>query len=107
MLTVSELLEIELSPFEINVLSVCPGRFATPFFDHDYYKIRKAGSKTSIGTPVEDVVQGIVKAVALGRKKVFIPEYWLYFSWWLSFDCLISRPLYKLVLSRRVARSLN
>jgi len=107
MLAFSELLEIELRPFGVNVLSVCPGRVMTPFFDHDSYKIRKAGSETLMVTPVEDVVHEVIKAVALDRKIVFIPRYWRYFSWWLSFDRLISRPLYKLFLSRRVARLRN
>jgi short-subunit dehydrogenase len=107
MLAFSELLEIEMRQFGVNVLSVCPGRVETPFFDHDSYKNRKAGSETSILTPVEDVVRGVVKAVALGKKVVFIPAYWCYFSWWLGFDRIISRPLYRLFLGKRVARSRN
>jgi short-subunit dehydrogenase len=107
MLVFSELLEIELRPFGINVLSVCPGRVVTPFFNHESYKIRKVGSETSIVTPIEDVVHGVIKAVALGRKVVFIPEYWRFFAWWISFDRIISRPLYKLFLSSRVARLRN
>lgn len=107
MLAFSELLEIELRPFGINVLSVCPGRVVTPFFDHDSYKARKAGSETSITTPIEDVVHGVVKSVALGKKLVFIPKYWRLFSWWISFDRLISRRLYKLFLSHRIARLRN
>ena len=107
MLVFSELLEIELRSFGVNVLTVCPGRVVTPFFDHDSYKTRKAGSETSIVTPIEDVVHGVVKAVAQGKKVVFIPEYWRFFSWWISFDRIISRPLYKLFLSSRVAKSRN
>lgn len=107
MVAISELLEIELRPFGVNVLIVCPGRVATPFFNHDSYTFRKAGSETLIVTPIEDVVHGVVKAVALGSKLVFIPTYWRLFSWWISFDRIISRPLYKLFLSNRVARSRN
>ncbi len=107
MLVFSELLEIELRPFGINVLSVCPGRVVTPFFNHDSYKTRKAGSETSIVTPIEDVIHGVIKAVALGKKLVFIPEYWRFFSWWISFDRIISRPLYRLFLSSRVSRLRN
>jgi short-subunit dehydrogenase len=104
MLAFSELLHIELRPLGINVLTVCPGRVVTPFFDHDSYKTRKAGSETSITTPIEDVVYGIVKSVALGKSLVFIPKYWRLFSWWINFDHLISRRIYKLFLSRRVAK---
>ena len=104
MLAFSELLEIELRPFGVNVLSVCPGRVITPFFDHDSYKTRDAGSETSLVVPIENVVGGILKAVALGKKIVFIPAYWRFFSWWISFDRMISRPLYKLFLCRRVKK---
>jgi short-subunit dehydrogenase len=107
MMIFSELLEIELRPFGISVICVCPGRVVTPFFNHDSYKNRKAGSETSIVTPIEDVVHGVVKAVAQGKKVVFIPEYWRFFSWWINFDRIISRPLYKLFLSSRVARLRN
>lgn len=107
MLAFSELLEIELRQFGVNVLSVCPGRVETHFFDHDSYKSRKAGSETSILTPIEAIVRGVIKAVALGKKIVFIPAYWFYFSWWLGFDRIISRPLYRLFLRKRVARSRN
>jgi hypothetical protein len=78
-----------------------------PFFDHDSYKNRKAGSETSITTPITDVVHGIIKSVALGRKLVFIPKYWGLFSWWINFDHLISRRIYRLFLSRRVAKLRN
>jgi short-subunit dehydrogenase len=104
MMAFSELLEIELRSFGVNVLTVCPGRVVTPFFDHDSYKTRKAGAETSITTPIEDVVQGVVKSVALGKKLVFIPKYWRSFSWWLNFDRLVSRCLYKSFLAYRVAK---
>lgn len=107
MLVFSELLEIELREYGVNVLSVCPGRVVTPFFNHDSYKTRKVGSETSIVTSLEDVVRGVIKSVSQGRKVVFIPEYWRFFSWWISFDRIISRPLYKLFLSSRVQRSRN
>ena len=107
MLAFSELLEIELRSFGVNVLSVCPGRVVTPFFEHDSYTSRSAGSETFIVTPIEDVAQGVVKGVALGRKVIFIPGYWRLFSWWIGFDRIISRPLYRLFLSGRVARLRN
>lgn len=107
MVAFSELLEIELRPLGVNVLTVCPGRVVTPFFDHDSYTTRKVGSETSLTTKIEDVVYGVVKSVALDRKVVFIPKYWRYFSWWIGFDLIVSRRLYKFFLSRRVARSRN
>jgi short-subunit dehydrogenase len=107
MLVFSELLEIELRAFGVNVLTVCPGRVLTPFFDHVSYKSRNAGSETSIVTSIDDVVLGVVKAVAQNRKIVFIPNYWRFFSWWISFDRIISRPLYRLFLSSRVTRLRN
>jgi len=107
MLAFSELLEIELRPFGINVLSVCPGRVLTPFFDHESYRTRNAGSETKITTPIEQVVHGLIKSVALGKKVIFIPKYWQLFSWWIGFDRLILRRLYKLFLSRRVAKLRN
>jgi len=107
MMAFSELLEIELRSFGVNVLTVCPGRVVTPFFDHDSYKTRKAGSETSITTPIEDVVAGVVKSVALGEKVVFVPKFWRFFSWWIGFDRLVSRRLYKIFLARRVAKLRN
>lgn len=107
MLAFSELLEIELRPFGINVLSVCPGRVVTPFFDHESYISRKAGSETKITTSIEKVVRGLIKSVALGENVLFIPKYWGLFSWLICCDRLISRRLYKLFLSRRVIKLRN
>lgn len=107
MLAFSELLEIELRSFGINVLTVCPGRVITPFFDHISYKTRQSGAEMSITTPIEDVVHGIIKSVALGKTLIFIPGLWRLFSWWISFDRLVSRRLYKFFLARRVAKLRN
>jgi len=107
MMAFSELLEIELHSFGVKVLTVCPGRVVTPFFDHISYKTRREGSEMSITTPIEDVVCGVIKSVALGRTLVFIPSFWRLFSWWINFDRLVSRRLYKLFLARRVAKLRN
>jgi len=107
MLTFSELLEVELRSFGIKVITVCPGRVVTPFFDHISYQTRKSGSEMSITTPIVDVVRGIIKSVALGSVLVFIPKFWSLFSWWIGFDRLVSRRLYKNFLARRVAKLRN
>lgn len=107
MLAFSELLEIELRQFGINVLSVCPGRVVTPFFDHESYRSRNAGSETTITTPIDEVVCGLIKAVALNRKIIFIPRYWHLFSWCLGVDRLILRRLYKRFLLHRVSKLRN
>lgn len=107
MLAFSELLEIELQPFGVGVITVCPGRVVTAFFDHVSYQTRQAGWEVGIVTPIEDVVHGVLKGIALRRKVVFVPGFWRVFAWALCVDRLILRPLYRTFLSRRVQRLRN
>ncbi len=107
MLAFSELLGIELDHFGIRVVTVCPGRVETSFFDHISYKRRVAGSETQIVTPIRKVTDGIIRAVTAQKRVVFIPGYWRYFAWLLSVDKLVLRPLYRAFLKKRVARLRN
>jgi short-subunit dehydrogenase len=105
MMAFSELLEIELRPFGIAVVTVCPGRVATGFFDHPTYNARRVGRETKLVTPMADVVRAVLKGIALRRKLVFVPSFWRIFAWALNADRIVLRPLYRSFLSRRVARS--
>ncbi len=107
MMVFSELLQIELYPYKIDVICICPGKVITPFFDHESYSNRKLAFETSIVTSINEVVRGVIKAVSLRKKVIFIPKYWFFISWLIRIDRIISWPLYKLYLSNRVTKLRN
>lgn len=97
----SELLGYELSRFNIDVLTVCPGRVETAFFDHETFKVRSPRAETQLTIPIEKVSKRIISTIEKKRKLTYIPFYYAIIVWMVNTLPFV-RSVYGKLLSNRV-----
>lgn len=97
----SEALGYELSRFNIDVLTICPGRVETAFFDHETFKTRAPRAETQLTIPIERVSGRIISAIEKRKKLSYIPFYYAFIIWAINTFPFV-KPLYGRLLSNRV-----
>ena len=97
----SDALGYELARFNIDVLTVCPGRVETSFFDHNTFKTRAHRAETQLTIPIEKVSGKIISAIEKRKKLNYIPFYYAFVVWIVNTFPFV-KPLYGRLLSNRV-----
>jgi len=98
----SEGLAMELHKDNVVVQALSPGRVKTEFFNHESFKLVPHGAETMLTISLDKVVQTIIHALIKRKKLVFAPAYWRLIAWVLKTFSLICKPLYNLILKKRI-----
>lgn len=100
----SEGLATELSADGITVQIISPGRVLTDFFRHESFQKRVAGNETRLTVSMDKVVAVSINAIMKQKKITIVPYYWSFISWTIQAFPFLVKPLYHLILKKRVAR---
>jgi short-subunit dehydrogenase len=73
MVGLAEALSLEVEDAGVHVLTVCPGTIRTDFFDEEALARMPPVARRSMIEP-EPVVEGIVKALAQGKREITVPR---------------------------------
>lgn len=92
----------ELRHFGISVLSICPGRVNTPFFDHVTFRERSAGPETMGAISAERVARATLEAIEKKRKITYVPAYLGILVWLQCAAPFILRWLYERTVQQRI-----
>jgi hypothetical protein len=98
----SETLKYELSPFNIKVAVVCPGKVETPFFDHDSFKQRNFHAENFFTIPVEEVSSATLEAITQRRFMTIVPRSLGVIAWLLQALPFPLKPIYERVMISRI-----
>jgi hypothetical protein len=99
----SETLRYEVARYGISVSVICPGRVETPFFDHPTFRERVPRRETRQTITLDDVSGATLDAVAHRRFLTYVPRSLGFVVWAINALPLVARPLYRILMSRRVA----
>lgn len=100
----SEGLALELAADGITVQTISPGRVLTDFFRHESFQKRVNGAETSLILPMEKLIDASIKAIISRKKLLIIPKYFSLIAWSLKTCPFILKPLYNLLLRKRINR---
>lgn len=102
LVTLAELLQVELARFNIRVHVVCPGRVETNFFDHASFQARAHRRETRHILPISVVSRAILDAVTRNRFMTYVPRYYALLAWLAGAVPLLFRPVWHRLLASRV-----
>jgi uncharacterized protein len=98
----SETLKYELSPFNLKVAVVCPGKVQTPFFDHESFKQRNFRTENFFAIPVEEVSKATLEAISNRRFMTVVPRSLGIVAWLLEALPYPLRVIYERLMISRV-----
>gem|GEM_PF-716414 len=104
MIAWSEGLSVELASDDIHVQTISPGRVLTDFFRHESFKTRVSGSETWLTVSLKKVIDVSVMAIVKRKKLTIVPFYWSFIAWIIRAFPSVVKPLYFMLLHKRVAR---
>jgi short-subunit dehydrogenase len=102
MVSLAQLLHIELARFNVRIHVVCPGRVETDFFAHESFRQRAHRPESNRTVPIEMVSQAIVDSVVRNRSMTYVPRHYGLLVWLVSAMPFVFRPLWRRLMTSRV-----
>jgi uncharacterized protein len=102
MVSLAQLLHVELARFNIRVHVVCPGRVETDFFAHESFRQRAHRPESERTIQIETVSQAIIDCVARNRLMTYVPRYYGLLVWLTNVIPIAFRPLWHKLMTSRV-----
>jgi uncharacterized protein len=102
MVSLAQLLNVELARFNVRVHVVCPGRVETDFFAHESFRQRAHRPESERTIPIETVSKAIIDAVARNRVLTYVPRYYGLLVWLTSIMPIAFRPVWRRLMISRV-----
>ncbi len=104
MLGLAEALRFELKRFGVEITAICPGRVATPFFDHATFRERTHGPENTSAMSAGRVAKATIGAIECGRFLTNIPAGIGVAAWLYAAVPFITRPLFSRLMGVRIER---
>jgi NAD(P)-dependent dehydrogenase (short-subunit alcohol dehydrogenase family) len=102
LVTLAELMQIELARFNVRVHVVCPGRVETNFFAHESFRRRAHRRETEHTVSIATVSRAILDSVERNRFMTYVPGYYALLVWLAGAVPLLFRPVWHRLLMSRV-----
>jgi uncharacterized protein len=102
LVTLAELLKVEVARFNVRVHVVCPGRVETDFFSHESFRNRTHRPETARTITLDAVSRAIIDAVRRDRFLTYVPHYYGILAWVVAGLPVVFRPLWHRFLTARV-----
>jgi short-subunit dehydrogenase len=102
LVTLAELLEVEIARFNMRVQVVCPGRVETAFFSHESFQRRAHRPEAARTVPIETVSQAIVRAIEHNRFLTYVPRHYAALAWLSRVFPVLFRPVWRHLMTSRV-----
>jgi len=102
LVALAELIQVEISRFNLRVHVVCPGRVETDFFAHESFKARAHRPETTRTIPIDSVSRAVIDAVERDRFMTNVPRSYGVLVWLAGALPLVFRPLWHRLMASRV-----
>ncbi len=102
LVTLAELLKVEVARFNVRVHVVCPGRVETDFFAHESFRRRRHRPETERTIPIETVSRAIIDSIRRNRFMTYVPRHYALLAWLAAALPILFRPVWHRLLVSRV-----
>ena len=104
MVGLADALRYEFAQAGIEITSVCPGRVATNFFDHETFQTRTTGPENASAMPASRVAIATLRTIEANRRITYVPAGLGFGTWLFETFPFVVRPLFARVMKSRMDR---
>ncbi len=98
----SNALRYEVKRYNVKISVICPGRVKTSFCDDETFKNRSPRPETRLNSPIERVVNKMIKIIDSPKAESFLPSYWSIVSWFKNSCPIFIDPLFDKIHHDRI-----